>query len=134
MNCRGGRIGAKLDPCFPSSELRSAASHRGNLIRGNDGLYPAITSLQGLEFREMAPQIDFTHHYRNLRPVQYPAMVRMLDQGVHAYYIRGVGKVPSARGLPYNLTNADHSMLISGKFWKDICDRRIFCVFDCHRE
>lgn len=53
-------------------------------------------------------------------------MVRMLDQGAQSFYMRWWGGVPRVRGFPYNVNNAEHSMLIPGGFWKDTRGRRIF--------
>ena len=96
------------------------------LIRNDGGVYPAITSLQEKERREMKHQLDFIHTHRDLCPAQYPALVRILDRGVQAHYIRGVRRAPLVRGIPYNAQRPDRSILIAEKFWNDIRARRIF--------
>ena len=53
-------------------------------------------------------------------------MTRILDQGAQENYLRGVGKEPRARGIPYNLKNPDRSIAIAEKFWSEIQARRIF--------
>ena len=83
---------------FPSSWLCSLALKGGDrLTHLPGGDYPALAPLQGQELRELKPQLDFAHARRELCPVQYPAMVRILDQGAQAGYVSGVSRVPRVR-------------------------------------
>ena len=76
--------------------------------------------------RPHADQITFAHENRELPPVQYPAVVGILDQWVRAIYDLGVGAVPRVRGLPYNQSSTSNTELIAEKLRKDIRARRIF--------
>ena len=61
-----------------------------------------------------------------IAPVQYPAIVRIFDQGFRSFRHRGSGETPRIRGLPYDRANPDHSILIAEKLRNDIRSRRIF--------
>ena len=82
--------------------------------------------MRELEFRTSVPQIEFPHTRRGIWPVQYPATVRILDQGVQASYRRGVEKVHRARGCARRLRHPERSILIAEKFRYDIRARRIY--------
>ena len=109
-----------VDMCeeFSSAALCSLSDCGGNPIRQFEGLRPAFTVAQDLDFRKMVPRIEFAHVHRKSFPAQYPGIVRILDQGDRAHYSRGgAGQVPRVRGLPYNQTynqtQSEHSGLIS---------------------
>ena len=116
----------ELNPKFPPRELRDLAQHGDRSIESTGGIYPAIIAIQEQELREMQHQVDFIHAHRDLCPAQYPALMQIPDQGVQANYTSGVRDIPRVRGLPYDTDKPDESLLIAGKFRKDIRARRIF--------
>ena len=115
-----------LDAVFSEEKLRSLAREGDILIRQCGGLYPALAAFQESEMRAPNEQLDFAHEHALLFPAQYPAVTDILIQGVTAVYNRGVGVAPRVRGLPYNMTSPDQTLLIASKLWKDIAHRRIF--------
>lgn len=70
-------------------ELCDLASNGDLLIRQCGGLYPAMRGFQEEEMRPHADQLAFAHGNLGLFPVQYPAAVGILAQGVREIYDRG---------------------------------------------
>ena len=78
-----------LETKFPAKELIELAHRGDSLVRNDGGLYPAIASVQELELRGMHSQLDFVQQHKDLCPVQYPALMRIPQQGVQAHYAKG---------------------------------------------
>ena len=74
---------------FIKGELLSLAIRGGQLIHQCGGVYPALQKFQGSEMRTHPAQMMFAHENRSLFPIQYPAVVGILDQGVRAVHDRG---------------------------------------------
>ena len=107
-----------------SKEGICALAIAGNqLIRQCGGVYPALVEFQENEMRMHADQLNFATENRDMFPVQYPAVLGILDQGVRAVYDKGVEKSPRARGLSYHPSSSE---MVADKFWKDIRQRQFF--------
>ena len=107
---------AGLPEDFSIGKLRSLATEGGNMVRQFGGVVHRISGNKGVGAQRMNPEIEFLHTYRKWCPIQYPAMVGILDQGVRAHYGRGDGTPPLVRGIPYNLPHPDHPHMISQEF------------------
>ena len=108
---------------YTKDDLCALAVKGDQLIQQRGGVYPALVEFQENQMRKHNGQMGFASEHKDLFPVQYPAVVGILDQGVRAVYNRGVGFSPRVRGLPYNTASTD---LIAENFWKDIRAQRLF--------
>lgn len=112
--------------CFSKEEMCNLAPRGDSVIQSCGGLYPALVEYQESEMRLNANQMSFATENRNLPPIQYPAVVGILDQGVRAVYSRGVGVTPRTRGLPYSVSTPDTAELIAWNFRRDVRARGFF--------
>ena len=110
----------------PKSQLFALALQGDEIVRAIGGLYHALVNAQGREMRKFADQIVFAQDNHILFPTQYPAVADILNHGFMAVYDRGIGVTPRVRGLPYNQSCPDQTILIASKLWKDIHAQRIF--------